>query len=90
MKTSAHCPNCQGKNISRTNKTTQVLFGIAMTIVGLGFLVYAVTTAVGYYLFALPLCTVGAIRTYKGYTYAHDHAHCMDCKTDFECYLSHE
>ena len=87
MKKSVKCPNCQSKNINHANKTVQIALGVVMTIVGCFFLFFALTYAVGYYFFALPLVTVGSIHAYKGYSYAHGHVHCKDCDTEFECYL---
>ncbi|QKJ30403.1 hypothetical protein HQ865_11760 [Mucilaginibacter mali] len=84
MKTNIQCPHCHGKHVNPEGKTTQIIFGLVMVIIGLGFLTAALTHAVGYYLFALPLCTVGCIRIGKSY-YSHEtHAQCEDCQHEFE------
>lgn len=87
MKTKVQCPNCQSKNIKSSNRKAQIMFAAAMMVSGAIFLFFALTTAIGYYLFALPLITVGIISTYKGYTYAQGHVQCNDCHTEFEYYL---
>lgn len=88
MKTNIQCPNCQGKHVHTDHKTTQIFFGIGMLLLGIGFLIPAVTSAVGYYFFALPLCTVGSIRAYKGYYTPVNQAHCRDCNHQFEYWLN--
>lgn len=89
MKTHIQCPHCQGQNIKTAGKTTQIVIGLAVAVIGIGFFVPALFTAVGYYLFALPLFTVGSIRAYKGYTDPVAKAHCHDCHHEFE-YLATE
>ncbi|MES2277529.1 MAG: hypothetical protein V4592_16005 [Bacteroidota bacterium] len=88
MKTDVQCPNCQGNHIKTATNTLQIVFGSILLIAGLGFLITAVTAAVGYYLFALPLCTIGSISIYKGRTDPLLHAHCKDCKHEFECLVN--
>lgn len=87
MKSKVQCPHCQGERVSHHGKTTQIIFGLVMAVAGLGFLAAALTHAVGYYLFALPLCTVGSIRLYKGYHPPQVHMHCQDCDHEFEYML---
>lgn len=86
MKTHVHCPHCQGHRIKTISKTTQIIIGLAIAVVGIGFFVPALFTAVGYYLFALPLFTVGAIRAYKSYSDPMGRAYCHDCHQEFEYY----
>ena len=85
MKNAIQCPHCQSKKVSTGNKITQIVFGIVLAAIGAGFFVVAVTGAVGYYLFALPLLTVGTINTAKGYYSEEAHAECTKCHTKFEC-----
>jgi len=86
MKESVKCPNCQSKNVSHANKKNQVVLGVIMAVIGCFFLFFALTYAVGYYMFALPLVTVGSIHAYEGYCYAQSHVCCKDCDTEFEYY----
>ena len=62
--------------------------GLGMLVIGLGFLIPALATAVGYYLFALPLCTVVTILIYKGYTETITQVHCKECDQEFDCLLN--
>ena len=84
MKTAIQCPNCQGNQVSSTAKTVQILLGVGIAAVGMGFLIPAMATAVGYYLFALPLSTVGVIGAYKSYSNPIVKSHCKQCNHEFE------
>jgi ribosomal protein S27E len=88
MKTEIECPNCKSTRVRYSHKTVQIAFGVGMFIIGLGFLITALTHAVGYYMFALPLCAVGSIRAYRGYYSPALKSHCKDCKHEFEYYLN--
>jgi hypothetical protein len=88
MKTSIECPHCHSKKTNIYSKSIQIGIGLGMLVSGLGFLIPALATAVGYYLFALPLCTVGVILIYKGYTDTITQVHCKECGQEFECLLN--
>ena len=88
MKTSIECPHCHSKHVSSYGKSAHIAVGLGMLIAGLGFLIAALATAVGYYIFALPLCTVGTILIYKGYTDTVTRVHCKECDQEFECLLN--
>jgi hypothetical protein len=84
MKTAIQCPNCQSHQVSSQGKTVQVLLGLGVATVGAGFFIPALATAVGYYLFALPLFTVGTIGAYQGYSSPIVKSHCKNCNHQFE------
>lgn len=88
MKAPSECPYCHSKQVSSSDKSTRIIFGSGMLVIGLGFLIPALAIAVGYYLFALPLCTVGTILVYKGYTDPVTRVHCRECDQEFECLLN--
>jgi len=89
MKTTKLCPHCHSKKVSTGSKIIQIGLGIAMAAIGSGFLVVAFTGVTGYYLFALPLLTVGTINTAKGYYSEETQAECTKCHTKFE-YLAEQ
>jgi len=89
MKSTIQCPHCHSKKVSTGSKIVQIGIGIALTAIGAGFFVFAVSGVVGYYLFALPLLSVGTINTAKGYYSDQAHAHCTNCHTQFE-YLAEQ
>lgn len=88
MKTSIECPHCHSKHVSSYGKSVHMAIGLGMLVIGLGFLIPALATAVGYYLFALPLYTVGITLIYKGYTDTITQVHCKECGQEFECLLN--
>jgi hypothetical protein len=89
MKTDIQCPACSSKRVSTPAKTIQVIFGLTMAVVGIGFLVPALTLAVGYYLFSLPLFAVGSISAYKAHSHPVVKGHCKDCNHQFEYLAEH-